>query len=94
MTKVLHDFFDAQTWLIIGTITVVSIGMVQGGLITSFCSAPANADGSGGFLSLSKCCHDPEDCWMDEGYPAVCNEPRLTSAVWRAFRARACCARS
>ena len=22
MTKVLHDFFDAQTWLIIGTITV------------------------------------------------------------------------
>ena len=31
---------------------------------------------SSGFLSLSKCCHDPEDCWMDEGYPAVCNEPR------------------
>lgn len=55
---------------------MVSIGTVQGSLLTSFCSAPKNADGGGGLLSLSRCCHDPIECWMDEHYPVVCEEPR------------------
>mmetsp|Transcript_72976 Transcript_72976/g.207986 ORF Transcript_72976/g.207986 Transcript_72976/m.207986 type:complete len:170 (-) Transcript_72976:490-999(-) len=78
MTEALRDF-GAREIAVVAFIAVTSIAYMHGHFLGALCLAPTDADGGGGLLSLSACCEDALDCWMEDAYPATCGEMKYWS---------------